>query len=173
MRARRILAPVVAALDAVTILLAAIAAAAAVLMAGAYVWEVAARYVFGAPTDWAHDLVTYLLCATVMLALPEVTRRNGHVAVTVLSDRAPARIAPPLLVLLALVSAAVCLAAAWILLGENLRQFRRGIETLATLPVPKWWISSMITLGLSLSGLQFLVSAAGLRAPCAKPAGAA
>src|SRR5688572_31891582 len=73
---------------------ASFAAAAAVLAAIAFsfCYEVAARYFFSAPTSWANAFVSYLLCAAIFLAVPELTRRRAHVAITLLLDHAqPAR----------------------------------------------------------------------------------
>ena len=53
-------------------------------------YEVVARYIFNAPTLWANALVSYLLCATVFLSVPELTRRNEHVTINILRDALPA-----------------------------------------------------------------------------------
>jgi TRAP-type C4-dicarboxylate transport system permease small subunit len=57
----------------------------AVLVTG---YEVLLRYVFGAPTIWAHEM-TILLCAIgYLLAGAYTLERRGHIAITLLYDRA-------------------------------------------------------------------------------------
>lgn len=124
-----------------------------------YVFEVVMRYIFHSPTSWASDLVNYLLCASVFLALPEITRTRAHIAVTALSDLAPPRTAAYLFLLINIISFAACLFVAWVSGGENIRQFSRGINTLAANPVPQWWISAFITYGFLGAALYFLRAA--------------
>ena len=58
------------------------------------VYEVTARYVFNAPTIWAHDLTTMLLCTIAALGWAYTHHRHGHVRVDVfyvhLSERGKA-----------------------------------------------------------------------------------
>ena len=84
---------------------ASFAVAACVLggIAGAFCYEVAARYLFSAPTSWANAFVSYMLCAAIFLAVPELTRRRAHIAINLLLDRLPA---PSALVLNRLIRAA-------------------------------------------------------------------
>jgi C4-dicarboxylate transporter, DctQ subunit len=58
--------------------------------------------------------------------------------------------------LIALAAAAACLFAAWISADENIRQFEAREETVATIPIPRWWISSFITYGFLGAGIHFL-----------------
>lgn len=143
-------------LDGVTSVAAILAAAGLAAIVGSYVYEVVTRYVFGSPTAWASDFVSYALCATVFLALPRVTRDKGHVAVTILVDIVPARIADVAHVAVSLLGFVCLMFAAWISLQENIRQFTKGIETLAILPIPQWWVSSFITFGLAFSALHMM-----------------
>lgn len=130
--------------------------AALALVAVSYVYEVAARYFFNAPTSWASDLVGYSLCAGVFLMLPYVTATRGHVAVTLVIDAVPQRIASVLHAFINAMGFAFCLFAAWISYNENIRQITRGVLTLGNDPVPKWWISVFITFGLVAAALHFL-----------------
>lgn len=120
-----------------------------------YAFEVVSRYVFGAPTMWASDFVSFLLLISVFATAPWLTRGGGHVAVTILPDMLPMGRD---LVLRAgfLAAAAVCLWASWICLGENMYLYGRGTSTLTTVRVPKWILSAFITYGLLNSGLYFL-----------------
>lgn len=118
-------------------------------------YEVAARYFFGAPTRWVNDYVAYALCLIIFLAVPELTRTRAHIAISFLVDGAPPRRARIMRVVIAMLGTLACLAAAWISAEENWRQYVQGEETIATIPIPKWWISIFITYGMLGAGIQF------------------
>ncbi len=134
-----------------------ISGSALMLIVIAYCYEVVFRYFFDQPTLWASDLVTFLLFFSIFLMLPEVTRTGGHVSVTLLEDRLSERASDCLSRVLALVSAATCFAVAWISGLENVRQYIYEITTVSVYPIPKWILSSAVTYGFGLSGVQFLL----------------
>ena len=142
--------------DAVTS--ASFAASACVLagIAFSFCYEVAARYLFAAPTSWANALVSYMLCAAIFLAVPELTRRRAHVSINLLVDR----LSPPnalwLNRMIRLAGAAACMTATYITADATLDQIRLGIETISAYPVPKWSVSIFIPYGMLSSGLYFL-----------------
>lgn len=138
--------------------------AALALIVVIYAYEVMSRYVFGAPTLWASDFVSFLLLISVFATAPWLTREGGHVAVTIVPDLLPQW--RELLVRGGfLVAAAVCLWAGWICLGENIHLYNRGTSTLTTIRIPKWTLSAFITYGLVNSGLYFLRLGFGHLAP--------
>jgi C4-dicarboxylate transporter, DctQ subunit len=92
----------------------------------------------------------------VMLVLPEITRTNGHIAISVLVDRMPHNKKNIACRVIALFSFLMCLAAFYISGIETLRQYNYGITTMWVSPIPKWWISSVIPFGFFLSAIQFL-----------------
>ena len=145
------------ALDALTLAASVLAALGLAMIVGSYVFEVVSRYIFQAPTAWASDFVAYALCATAFLALPRVTKDKGHVAVTILVDVAPRSIANAAHVAVSILGFLCLSFAAWVSLQENIRQYTRGIETLAIVPIPQWWVSSFITFGLGVSALYMLL----------------
>ena len=142
--------------DAVTS--ASFVGAAAVLAAIAFsfCYEVTARYFFGAPTSWANAFVSYLLCAAIFLAVPELTRRRAHVAINLLLDRLPSKSAVVLNRVIRACGAAACLLATWITANATFDQINLGIDTISTYPIPKWWVSIFIPYGMLSSGLYFL-----------------
>jgi TRAP-type C4-dicarboxylate transport system permease small subunit len=137
---------------------ASFAGSAAVLAAVAvsFCYEVTARYLFAAPTSWANAFVSYLLCATIFLAIPELTRRRAHVAITLLLDRLPPARALLLNRTIRAACALACLLGTWISANATFDQFSQGIETISTYPIPKWWVSILIPYGMLSSGLYFL-----------------
>ena len=144
-------------LDALTLAASVMAALGLAMIVGSYVFEVVSRYIFQAPTAWASDFVAYALCATAFLALPRVTKDKGHVAVTILVDVAPKSIANAAHVAVSILGFLCLSFAAWVSLQENIRQYTRGIETLAIVPIPQWWVSSFITFGLGVSAFYMLL----------------
>ncbi|MDD2310353.1 MAG: TRAP transporter small permease [Desulfuromonadaceae bacterium] len=118
--------------------------------------EVVMRYFFNAPTTWSSDANQWLFALTVMLALPEITRVNGNVAITVILERMPRRRREIFGRILAIISFMACLLAFYISGTETLRQLCNGITTTWVRPIPKWWISVVIPFGFLLSSIQFL-----------------
>jgi TRAP-type C4-dicarboxylate transport system permease small subunit len=118
--------------------------------------EVVMRYFFNAPTTWSSDANQWLFALTVMLALPEITRVNGNVAITIVLEKMPQSRREILARILALVSCLACLLAFYIAGVETLRQLNNGITTTWVRPIPKWWISVVIPFGFLLSSIQFL-----------------
>lgn len=143
-------------LDAVTKLSFKVSAVALAAMLFLVVNEVVMRYFFNAPTTWSMDVNQWLFALSIMMALPEVTRVNGNVAITVLIDRMSERKRAIATTLILLVSFTACMVAFYIAGTETLRQFDRAIMTTWVKPIPKWWISICIPFGFLLSGLQFL-----------------
>ncbi len=122
----------------------------------AYCYEVAARYLFNAPTWWADEAVSYSLCIGIFTMMPHVTREKGHVAVTLLVDLlSPAR-ARLVYWFIYLLGFLACAAAAWISLDENIRQVVKEIQLMKVEPLPKYWISTWITYGFASSALYYL-----------------
>jgi len=53
------------------------------IAAGATLWEVVARYVFNAPTQWAFEVVMVLCAASWMISSGYVTLKQRHIGITV------------------------------------------------------------------------------------------
>lgn len=150
--------------DASSRALHALAALALAATAGLYLYEVAARYLFGAPTTWTVESVGYALAVVIFAGLPEATRRGAHVSVDTLPDALPPAARAALLRAAALLAALVTAGAAWIVAGEALRQFERGLLTNAANPIPRWPITAVIALGLASAALHLARHAAERRA---------
>lgn len=120
-----------------------------------YSFEVVSRYVFGSPTLWASDFVSFLLLISVFAAAPWLTKDGGHVAVTILPDLLPA--GRNLMIRGGFaIAAGVCFWAGWICLGETTYLHTRGTSTLTTVRIPKWILSAFITYGFLNTGIYFL-----------------
>jgi TRAP-type C4-dicarboxylate transport system permease small subunit len=131
---------------------------ALLLILSAYVFEVVMRYFLNAPTSWSSDVIQWFLAVMIMLALPEVTRVNGHIVISFFLEKLKPALRRRLGRVIALAGCAMCMITAWICWQETIRQYDRSIETLWSHPIPKWWISAVIPFGFLLSGLQMLRS---------------
>ena len=118
--------------------------------------EVSMRYFFNSPTTWANDVNQWFFALTVLLVIPEITRTQGNIAITVLLDRLPHTRRDLASRAIFLLSFSICIAAVYISGIETLRQYQSGITTMWVSPIPKWWISTVIPFGFLLTALQFL-----------------
>lgn len=134
----------------------AVACLALAVLLGAYVFEVVSRYGFNVPTRWSSDLVQYMLCVCISLALPLVTRDGGHVAITSFLEKLQST--PQARVTRAIVWLGVVVLGGTTLLFTQVAvdQARQGIETVAAFAIPKWWLTAVVTLGLLDSTLHLL-----------------
>lgn len=141
--------------DAITIAGNYIAIALLFAISVSLCYEVGARYLFNSPTKWASALVSYLLCASIFLAAPDLTRRNAHVVINVLRDSLPPAIRTPYIAALRLFSGGFCLFAAWFCGVETYQQYIGGIDTILEWPVPKWIVAIFIPYGFANTGIYF------------------
>jgi TRAP-type C4-dicarboxylate transport system permease small subunit len=126
-----------------------------VAIAFSFSYEVLARYVFNAPTQWANAFVAYFLGAAIFLVVPELTRANSHVTINLIYDALPPGPRRALEQFARVVAGCMCLFAAWFCGTETFDQFRGGIETISAWPIPKWWISIFVPYGFASAALYF------------------
>lgn len=130
-----------------------------------YCYEVVARYFFSSPTTWASSLVSYLLCYTVFLALPELSRQRVHIVISIVLDVMPSNFSKFLQRCAYGLAAAACLLAAAFSLDATWNQYARGIQTVNEWRVLKWPLSIAIPYGLfstSIYYMRHLLSGEGL-----------
>lgn len=121
-----------------------------------YLIEVVMRYMFNAPTLWSPSAVAYLLCVSSMLAMPELARTRGHIAITMLEERMPAATSARHRRRTAALTAAICLCAAWMIGTEMMRQAQSGTTTAFGVRIPKVWLSGLIFYGFVNTALYYL-----------------
>jgi TRAP-type C4-dicarboxylate transport system permease small subunit len=130
-------------------------AALGVILIG-YCIEIVWRYFLNDPVLWANDTVRYMLACTLFLVLPAVTARREHVAISLLVEQRPAGDGDVLARVAAVAGACGCAVAGAFALARGHAQAIDGIQTIAMLPIPKWWLSALVCYGLWGSGLHFL-----------------
>ncbi len=134
------------------------------IIAVVYCYEVVLRYAFNAPTTWANPLVSYLLCALIFLALPEMTRTSAHISINLMIDAVSPPVANALNQIIRVTGVFACLLGAWITGGETGAQFTGDIWTISYFPIPKWLVSIFIPYGFVSAGIYFLRQFLGDRA---------
>jgi C4-dicarboxylate transporter DctQ subunit len=127
----------------------------------AYCYEVVSRYFFNAPTIWASPLVSYALCLTIFLALPDLARRGLHISIDLHEAWASPAVIDALLRLTRLAAGIFCLAGAWITAEQAWSEYSLGVLTNTYMPIPKWWLFVFIPYGLFSGGIYFLRQACG------------
>lgn len=129
---------------------------ACVALVGVLVYEVTARYVFNAPTIWAHEIAPMLGVAIVALGWAHTHCHDGHVRVDIFYSRLSARgkaiidVVGSLLFLFPLLIVLIYVAAnhtwfAWSM-GEVFKE--------SILYPPAWPLRATMLLGLSLFTVQ-------------------
>ena len=149
--------------DQSSALLFGLAGAGLILAVALYAFEVVARYLFDAPTTWSGEAVQYALAVLIFGALPDVTRRAAHVAIDIVPEALPDHLRRTVGRVNNAIATIATGAAAWIAAAEAGRQFTRGLMTNAAHPIPRWWITAVIALGLASAALHFLRHCLGRR----------
>lgn len=124
-------------------------------------WEVFGRYALDAPSDWAPDTAAVSFALASFLAVPMLTWKHGHAAMTFLVDAAPAPVTLWMRRLTLAVGVATCALCAWYGGIETLRQIDTGVMVVAVTPIPKWIVSGAIVYALGSASLYFLRHLAG------------
>lgn len=122
----------------------------------AYAYETVSRYFFAAPTWWSNEVVSYALCIGTFLAIPEITRRQGHITITFLIERLSPRATAQANFLIGIASGATCLLVAWICLRANIQHFANSEMLVRVKPIPKILLSVWLTYGFLSTGIYFL-----------------
>ena len=149
------------AIDALTRLAGRAAMACVLALAVSMLWEVVARYAFGAPTIWATDLSTMLNGAVLVLGAGYATLADAHVRIDFLSSRLPLRAQHAAnLAVIGLLLLPVTGLLAWVAAGRALRAYQQSEVDLMTSWKPLLWpFYAVIALGLAVFGLQLLARA--------------
>ncbi|MCC7272970.1 MAG: TRAP transporter small permease subunit [Alphaproteobacteria bacterium] len=143
------------------------AAAAILVLIVAICWEVVARYVFNAPTIWAHEIGYMLTGAGFLLGMSWTLRSDGHIRVDLLATLIGRR-GQALIDLLgyALFILPVTLWLSWTLGAIAVEAWRRGEHSGQSAWNPLIWpFRALVCLGVALLALQVVASI--VRAACA------
>lgn len=81
-----------ATVDTISVVLGYVAQAMVLILIGSMLYEVVARYVFGAPTLWAFDIAYMSTGALFILGAAQALREDAHVRIDFLSTKLPPRV---------------------------------------------------------------------------------
>lgn len=118
------------------------------------IYEIFMRYFLNRPTIWVSDAVRYLLALVIMLGLPDLTLRQQHVSIDLVSGQLSGW--PPYRRILTAVGGITCLFVSWLVLGVFLTQLGNGIETQGLWQIQRFWITGAILTGFTIAGLAFV-----------------
>ncbi|WP_368639679.1 TRAP transporter small permease [Castellaniella ginsengisoli] len=141
-----------------------LASVSAAVLTIAMVYEVAARYVFDAPTVWAFDIAYMANGAVFLLGVAYVLREDAHIRIDVLRNRLPARFNHGVQgVAYLLVLAPFFGMLSWIAATHTWRAWvRHEVETVSPWAPLMWPFYLCFAIGLTALTLQLAVE--GLRA---------
>lgn len=125
-----------------------------VTLTAVLVVQVAARYVFGAPTVWSEELAISLFVWVAMLSIPLGFRRGEHLAIDVLSRRLRPAMVKVLATLVSILSVAALGVIGWYalqLLSSANRQVLPGITEGLGVPAKVSWVYAAVPVGCAIA----------------------
>lgn len=150
--------------DAIAALLSRIAEGVTLVLVASMIYEVAARYLFGAPTIWAFD-ISYMCTGTLfVLGAAYALREDAHVRIDFLAQKMPDRVrrlieGSVFLFLLAPVYGGL----SWFAVKRALQAYMTSeVESVSPWAPLMWPFYSLLAIGLIALTLQIAVH--GLRA---------
>ncbi|TXL64585.1 TRAP transporter small permease subunit [Zeimonas arvi] len=145
----------------------ACAVVASVLLAASAVlitWMVLYR-AMGYSTYWEIELSVYMMVASMFLASPYTLMTKGHVSVDLLEHYLPFSARRALLVILALLSLAVCGWLAWATFEFALHAYTSGERSESAWSPLKWPLFMTMPIGFGLTALQYIAELARPETP--------
>lgn len=126
---------------------------------GVMIYEVIARYMFGAPTIWAGDLTYMFGGASFMLAAAYGLKTGGHVSIDFLALMLPERLRDGVQAILLLFALPAVSAIAWVAANKTWTAYERGTTDPVSAFAPLLWpFYAMLSIGLIALALQILAS---------------
>ncbi|SES08503.1 TRAP-type mannitol/chloroaromatic compound transport system, small permease component [Tranquillimonas rosea] len=150
--------------DRVSRILSRVAELVTLILVASMIYEVAARYIFNAPTLWAFDISYMCTGVLFVLGAAYALKEDAHVRIDFLANKIPAR--PRRLiegVVFFCLLTPIFGALSWFAVGRALRAWRTSeVEMVSPWAPLMWPFFSLLALGLVALTLQIAVQ--GLRA---------
>ncbi|QOL81979.1 TRAP transporter small permease subunit [Pseudooceanicola spongiae] len=150
--------------DGFSLVLSRIADGVAIVLVTAMIFEVAARYLFSAPTIWAFD-ISYMCTGTLfILGAAYALREDAHVRIDFLAEKLPPRLRRTIEgVVFFLLLTPIFAGLSWFALQRTLRAWTSNeVEMVSPWAPVMWPFYGLLALGLVALTLQVAVQ--GLRA---------
>ena len=136
----------------------ALVAAILMVLTGAFLtWEVAGRYLFGAPTTWAQEVSELCLLWAVFLAVAAMIRRRQNIAIDVVFAAVPRpvqRVMDIISLVFVLVFLVLTARSGFEIAWES---FWRGSTTGTMVDIPIFWEEAAVPVGCAWAALQTLI----------------
>jgi TRAP-type C4-dicarboxylate transport system permease small subunit len=128
-------------------------------------YSVASRYFLHLSTDWQDELSVFLIVGAVFMSSAAIQERRGHVAIEAITGLLPAGVNRVRQILVDGASLAFCAFFAWkswLLLEEA---WTENYHSESTWGPPLWIPYSLMTVGMTLLSIQFLMQIVAALAP--------
>ncbi|WP_083006112.1 TRAP transporter small permease subunit [Halomonas sp. GT] len=117
-------------------------------------WEVLNRFLLGVSSVWVSEVSGYLVAGILFMAAGKVYRENGHVGMTILVDRLPARLHYLVLGLVDFFVFVFALVMAWATYDMAMLSYELGWRSSTTLAMPLYLPQSFMPIGSSILAIE-------------------
>jgi TRAP-type C4-dicarboxylate transport system permease small subunit len=149
--------PLGRALATINTFIALLSSIALVIAGVVLTYSVASRYFLHFSTDWQDELSVFLIVGAVFMSAASIQARRGHVAIEAIVGLLPDRVNRVRQIVVDLASFAFCAFFAWkswLLLDEA---WTENFHSESTWGPPLWIPYSLMTVGMTLLGVQILL----------------
>jgi len=133
-------------------------AAGVLLMALNTVANVIGRFVLGQSIFFSGELNQALIILVTFAGISYAARHGRHIRMSAIFDALTPALRKPLMVLIAVVTAAAMFLLTWYSVDYVMNQASRG-RLLPALQIPIWWIIVWVPMGFFLTGVQYTLTA--------------
>src|SRR3984893_19141467 len=161
--------PVERILDRINQVIVIVSSVALVAAACVLTYSVASRYFLHFSTDWQDELSVFLIVGAVFMSTASIQARRGHVAIEAIVGLLPAGVNHVRQIMVDAASFLFCAFFAWkswLLLAEA---WTENFHSGSTWAPPLWIPYSLMTVGMTLLGLQLLMQILVALAPRRQP----
>jgi len=128
------------------------------LMAANTISNVVGRYVFQSSIFFSEELNRILIILITFAGISYAARQGRHIRMSAIYDAMPPSVRKPMMIVIALVTAAFMFGLCYYAVGYIVTQAGRG-RVLPALQVPVWWTLVWVPVGFFMTGMQYLLTA--------------
>lgn len=136
----------------------AMLAVGVLLMAANTIANVVGRYVFQSSIFFSEELNRILIILITFAGISYAARQGRHIRMSAIYDAMPPSMRKPMMIIIALVTAAFMFGLCWYSYGYIVTQAGRG-RVLPALQIPVWWTLVWVPVGFFMTGMQYLLTA--------------
>jgi TRAP-type C4-dicarboxylate transport system permease small subunit len=128
------------------------------LMAANTISNVIGRYVFQSSIFFSEELNRILIILITFAGISYAARQGRHIRMSAIYDAMPPTMRKPMMIAIALITAAFMFGLCWYSYGYIVTQAGRG-RVLPALQIPVWWTLVWVPVGFFMTGMQYLLTA--------------